>query len=156
MAMPLLSGPIASFLTDRYGCRKVTIVGSILAAIGFIISTLTNSLQLLILTFGIISGFGLSLCYVAAVVIIAYYFDKRRSFATGLSLCGSGIGTFLFAPLTQYLLDEYGWRGTTLIFAGMHILKDYFQKFSSLLLFLNRSCFLKFYYVVKMSKYCVF
>lgn len=27
MAMPLLSGPIASFLTDRYGCRKVTIAG---------------------------------------------------------------------------------------------------------------------------------
>lgn len=38
MAMPLLSGPVASFLTDRYGCRKVTIIGSILASIGFFIS----------------------------------------------------------------------------------------------------------------------
>lgn len=62
-----------------------------------------------------------SLCYVAAVVIVAYYFDKRRSFATGLSVCGSGIGTFLFAPLTQFLIDEYGWRGTTLIMAGIFL-----------------------------------
>lgn len=95
MAMPLLSGPIASFLTDRYGCRKVTIAGSILAAFGFVLSAFAQSMEVLCLTFGVISGFGLSLCYVAAVVIVAYYFDKRRSFATGLAVCGSGIGKFL-------------------------------------------------------------
>lgn len=121
MAMPLLSGPIASFLTDRYGCRKVTIVGSILASIGFFISSFTDSIEMLFFTFGIFAGFGLSLCYVAAVVIVAYYFDKRRSFATGLSVCGSGIGTFIFAPLTQVLIDEYGWRGTTLILSGLFL-----------------------------------
>lgn len=120
MAIPLLSGPVASWLTDRFGCRKVTIVGSILAAICFIISSFTDSVEMLMLTFSA-AGFGLSLCYVAAVVIVAYYFDKKRSFATGLSVCGSGIGTFIFAPLTQYLIDEYGWRGTTLILAGMFL-----------------------------------
>ncbi|KAG8253017.1 hypothetical protein J6590_044010 [Homalodisca vitripennis] len=121
MAMPLLSGPVASFLTDRYGCRRVTIAGGVLSAAGFIVSSFTNSINLLILTFGIIAGFGLSLCYVAAVVIVAYYFDKRRSFATGLSVCGSGIGTFVFAPVTQFLLAEYGWRGTTLILSGLFL-----------------------------------
>ncbi|KAI5698488.1 hypothetical protein M8J75_007623 [Diaphorina citri] len=121
MSIPLLSGPIASFLTDRYGCRKVTILGGILAAIGFILSSFTSSINVLLVTFGIIAGFGLSLCYVAAVVIVAYYFDDHRSFATGLSVCGSGIGTFLFAPLTHYLLKEYGWRGTTLILAGLFL-----------------------------------
>ncbi|KAJ0177490.1 hypothetical protein K1T71_007499 [Dendrolimus kikuchii] len=121
MAMPLLSGPIASFLTDRYGCRRVTIFGSILAAIGFVISAFVENMETLFLTFGIMAGFGLSLCYVAAVVIVAYYFDKKRSLATGISVCGSGIGTFIFAPLTYVLLDEYGWRGTTLILAGLFL-----------------------------------
>jgi len=37
-AMPLLSGPIASFLTDRLGCRKVTIIGGLLASLGFVLS----------------------------------------------------------------------------------------------------------------------
>lgn len=121
MAMPLLSGPIASFLTDRYGCRRMTIFGSILAAIGFIISSFVDNMETLFLTFGIMAGFGLSLCYVAAVVIVAYYFEKKRSLATGISVCGSGIGTFIFAPLTYVLLDEYGWRGTTLILAGLFL-----------------------------------
>ena len=117
-AIPLLSGPIASALTDRYGCRKVTIAGSIIATIGFLLSSLANSLEVLYLTFGIISGFGLSLCYVAALVIVAYYFERRRSFATGISVCGSGVGTFVFAPLTRILIEEYGWRGACVILAG--------------------------------------
>ncbi|KAF5282490.1 hypothetical protein FQR65_LT14260 [Abscondita terminalis] len=121
MAMPLLSGPIASFLTDRYGCRKVTIVGSLLASTGFVLSSYANSTEVLYLTFGVLAGCGLSLCYVASVVIVAYYFDKKRSFATGLAVCGSGIGTFIFAPLIQVLLKEYGWRGTTLILAGIFL-----------------------------------
>ncbi|CAG4975848.1 unnamed protein product [Colias eurytheme] len=121
MAMPLLSGPIASFLTDRYGCRRMTIFGSILASIGFVISAFVDNMETLFLTFGIMAGFGLSLCYVAAVVIVAYYFEKKRSLATGISVCGSGIGTFIFAPLTYILLDEYGWRGTTLILAGFFL-----------------------------------
>ncbi|KAG6459427.1 hypothetical protein O3G_MSEX011380 [Manduca sexta] len=121
MAMPLLSGPIASFLTDRYGCRRMTIFGSLLAAAGFVISAFVDNMETLFLTFGIMAGFGLSLCYVAAVVIVAYYFEKKRSLATGISVCGSGIGTFIFAPLTYVLLDEYGWRGTTLILAGLFL-----------------------------------
>lgn len=82
-----------------------------MASAGFIASAFTNSVEMLCITFGVIAGFGLSLCYVAAVVIVAYYFDSKRSLATGLSVCGSGIGTFVFAPLTQILLVEYGWRG---------------------------------------------
>lgn len=121
MASPLLSGPIASYLTDRYGCRKVTIVGSITAAIGFLLSAVSNSMEMLFVTFGVIAGVGLSLCYVAAVVIVAYYFDKRRSFATGISVCGSGIGTFIFPPIIQYLITEYGWRGCTVLLAGIFL-----------------------------------
>lgn len=64
------------------------------------------SIYVLMLTFGVITGFGLSLCYVAAVVIVAYYFERRRSFATGLSVCGGGIGTFLFAPLSTHLIGK--------------------------------------------------
>jgi len=65
-----------------------------------------DSIQMLYITFGMITGFGLSLCYVAAVVSVAYYFEQRRSLATGISVCGGGIGTFIFAPLTQLLIGS--------------------------------------------------
>ncbi|XP_059089851.1 monocarboxylate transporter 14-like [Tigriopus californicus] len=119
-SVPLLSGPIASALTDRYGCRKMTILGSIMATVGFLLSTLVHRLEMLYLTFGLLAGFGLSLCYVSAIVIVAFYFDRKRSLATGISVCGTGVGTFLFAPFSQYLISEFGgWRGATVILAGI-------------------------------------
>jgi hypothetical protein len=52
-------------------------------------------------------------------VAVSFYFEKRRSLATGLAVCGSGLGTFVFAPITQALLEHYSWRGTVLIETGM-------------------------------------
>lgn len=120
LSMPLLMGPIASALTDRYGCRKIAIAGSLLATSGFVMSFFSNSLEFLFLTFSI-SGFGLALCYVTSIVIVAYYFEKKRALATGLAVCGTGIGTFVFAPLIIVLLERYDWRGTLLILSGFFL-----------------------------------
>ena len=106
----------------RYGCRTVTIVGSLLASAGFLAASFSHHIALLYLCFGVISGFGLSLCYVASIIIVAYYFETRRSFATGIAVCGSGIGTFLFAPFTQWLMDNYdGWRGACTILSAIFL-----------------------------------
>lgn len=118
MAVPLILGPVGSALVDKFGCRKMTIVGGVISGLGFIISSFAESIEMVFFTFGFLSGLGLCLCYVTAVVSIAYWFDKKRTLATGLGACGTGIGTFLYAPLTQYSIEEYGWRGTVLLLAG--------------------------------------
>lgn len=118
MAVPLLAGPIGSALVDRYGCRTMTIIGGIISGVGFTMSAFVNTIELMYTTFGVIAGLGLGLCYVTAVVCIAYWFDKKRALATGLGACGTGIGTFVYAPMTQYFIEQYGWRGTVLLLAG--------------------------------------
>ena len=121
-AVPLLTGPIATYLTDRFGCRAVTIWGSLLASLGFLAAAFSHHIALLYFFFGVVSGFGLSLVYVASIIIVAYYFETKRSFATGIAVSGSGIGTFLFAPFTQWLMDNYGgWRGACIILAGIFL-----------------------------------
>lgn len=118
LAVPLLVGPIMSNLVDKYGCRKMTIIGGVISSTGFALSSLCQSVEMLYFTFGIISGIGLGIGYVTAVVSIAFWFEKKRTFATGIGASGTGIGTFLYAPFTQWLIDYYGWRGATLILAG--------------------------------------
>ncbi|KAF5282491.1 hypothetical protein FQR65_LT14261 [Abscondita terminalis] len=118
MAVPLMTGPIMSALVDRFGCRTMTMVGGMISAFGFILSSYARTIPMMYITFGVIAGIGLGLCYVTAVVSIAYWFDKKRTLAVGLGACGTGIGTFVYAPMTQFFISEYGWRGTVLLLAG--------------------------------------
>ncbi|VVC86588.1 unnamed protein product, partial [Leptidea sinapis] len=118
IAVPLLSGPVMSALVDRYGCRSMTILGGVISTTGFVLASISNSLEMMMLTFGVIAGLGLGLVYVTAVVSIAYWFEKKRNLAVGLGACGTGVGTFVYAPMTQYFIEEFGWRGTILLLAG--------------------------------------
>ena len=63
-------------------------------------------------------GIGFGLVYVPAVIAVGFYFEKWRALATGIAVCGSGIGTFVMAPLCTALIKTYGWRGALLIQAG--------------------------------------
>lgn len=54
-------GPIASALTIRFGCRAVTIAGSIFASLGFFLSTFAPNIFTLYGTIGICAGVGFGL-----------------------------------------------------------------------------------------------
>ena len=65
------------------------------------------------------TGIGFGFMYLPAIVMVGFYFEKRRAFATGVAVCGSGIGGFIFAPMCNYLLEEFGWKGATWIVAAI-------------------------------------
>jgi MCP family monocarboxylic acid transporter-like MFS transporter 14 len=71
------------------------------------------------LTIGVIVGFGFGLIYVPAIVSVGYYFDKKRSLAIGIAVCGSGLGTFILSPLNRILFESYGCQGAFLIKAAL-------------------------------------
>lgn len=50
---------------------------------------------------------------------VTTYFEKLRSLATGIAVAGSGLGTFIFAPLIDLFIREYGWRGTLMVLSGI-------------------------------------
>lgn len=119
VGVTLCSGPISSSFVNRWGCRPVTIAGALLAGICLVISMFAQSVVTLYITIGLGTGFGFGLIYLPAIVSVTMYFEKKRSLATGIAVCGSGFGTFIFAPISNKLIVEYGWRGATLIIAAL-------------------------------------
>jgi len=65
------------------------------------------------------AGVGLGLLYLPNIVAVSYYFQRRRAFATGIAVCGAGVGCFVFAPLCKYLLTVYAWKSAMLIVSGI-------------------------------------
>ncbi|XP_054166022.1 monocarboxylate transporter 12-B-like [Oppia nitens] len=115
----MTAGVFVSGLTNRYGCRPITIIGSIISCLAFITSTLAPNIFILLITYGMIAGIGFGLIYLPAIVTVGYYFTTKRAFATGIAVCGSGMGAFLFAPLCQWLLSIYDWQNAIIILSGL-------------------------------------
>ena len=83
VSFPLLAGPVAGVAINRYGCRIVTIAGSLLSGLGFVLSFFATNIWTLYFTLGLMAGIGTAFIYVPCVIVVAYYFQKKRAFATG-------------------------------------------------------------------------
>lgn len=110
----LIAGPFVSAMANKWGFRPVTIVGGFIAAVAFALSYFATGIIYLYIVYGIIGGIGFSMIYIPAVLTVGYYFEKWRALATGVAMCGSGVGTIIFAPFNGYLIGQFGWRGALL------------------------------------------
>lgn len=112
-------GPLVAVLINKFGCRAVCMAGSLISTIAFCLSTLSPNVEVLLFTYSIVGGFGFGLLSMPGLMMVGYYFNKRRATATGIAVCGSSVGTLVFAPFTNYLIEMYGWRGAQVIIAGV-------------------------------------
>ena len=105
-----MTGPIATSLCERIGCRSVAIMGGVIGSLGTFLASFSTDIFIMYLTEGFLFGVGASLCYFPSVIILPQYFSKRLSLANGLVSCGSGVGTMVMGPVINILMNAYGWR----------------------------------------------
>ena len=70
-----VGGPLVSVVANRIGLRLASMIGSLLTALGLAISTTVPNVYILIITYSVISGIGLSFIYLPVSVACNYYFD---------------------------------------------------------------------------------
>ncbi|MCU0843413.1 MAG: OFA family MFS transporter [Spirochaetes bacterium] len=108
----------AGKLSDRFGPRIVVLVGAVILGIGFTISGFITEKWHLYLTYGVIAGFGGGLIYLPPIATAPKWWPDRRALATGFSVVGLGLGSFIMAPLATYIIQNVGWR-YVFIYAGV-------------------------------------
>ncbi|NWH67565.1 MOT6 protein, partial [Geococcyx californianus] len=112
-------GPLCSILVKRFGCRFAVMLGGLLSGVGMVSSSFCRSISQLYLTAGLITGLGSCFSFQAGVTVLGYYFVRWRTLANAMASTGVSLGFTLWPLLSQYLLDEMGWRSTFLIFGGI-------------------------------------
>lgn len=100
----------------------MTILGGVMMSVGLLLSSFCNDVRILYFTHGVLFGIGSSLSYLPALVMVALYFEKRRSLATGIAAAGGNIGAIALAPLQQIIVESFGWRNCFRFLSGFSLL----------------------------------
>jgi MFS family permease len=104
-------GPLVGWLLRRMGTRRPIMAGGLLMALGLFLTAETESWWQLYGAFGVIAAVGMSLCgWIPAVVLVQAWFPARVGTAMGLASGGIGVGILAMVPLSQLLIDWWGWR----------------------------------------------
>ena len=109
-----LSGAPAGMLADRYGVRRVALVGVALLAVALWVASRAQSLGMLYATYSIGIGLGVGLTYVPSVGAVQPWFSANRAFASGLAVAGIGAGNIAGPLLAEWWIALAGWRGAYL------------------------------------------
>lgn len=108
----LISGPLVSGLIDQFGCRVAIMGGAFVTSLMFFISVFSPNIYVMYITIGFVGGVSTGVFYLASLIIIPEYFDKKKGIATGITMAGSGIGFFVGPPILEKTIKAYGWKIT--------------------------------------------
>ncbi len=90
---------------DKMGPRVVALVGGVMFGLGLLASSFSTTPAMMVLTFGVLGGMGIGLCYSATTPpAIKWFPPSRKGFITGIVVAGVGIAAVYVSPLTHYLL----------------------------------------------------
>jgi len=111
-----IEGPIAGWLIDRFGARKLMVIGLLMFGAGFILMYWMDSLLYFILVFVGLIAIGHNTGFLLGAFALANkWFIRQRSKATGFVSTAFGIGGAVVVPILGWLIIQYGWRLAALV-----------------------------------------
>ncbi len=125
--------PFGGGLVDRFGVRRVFLIGVVAAVLGFLGNFLTQTYFDLIL-FRVLTGIGYSLIFVASEGwVVQNAEEHNRTASTGVFVIAVFVGIVCGPPIGGMLANRIGYEATFLISAALAFLSGYivYQVFRS-------------------------
>src|SRR3954467_12592232 len=112
-----VAAPLIGRMFDRSGPRAVYSIGLLLLGGAFLIAGRAEQLWQFQLSLGIGVGVGLAfLRNVPNSILLGRWFGPRLPTAMAVVYSATGAGVLILLPLSQVLIDHFGWRGAYQIF----------------------------------------
>jgi predicted MFS family arabinose efflux permease len=115
--------PGIGVLFDRFPPRRIILPSIVIFALALAsLSTLGPSIQRFYLTYFVLGLVANGTAQFAYTRTMLTWFRSRRGLALALILTGSGVGSILIPPLTQWVIDHHGWRDAYLMLGCLALL----------------------------------
>ena len=104
--------PVAGFFIDKFGIRRLMLIGSVLIFLGWTLGgTVASSVFHLYLCYGVLAGTGAGIIYISTVANAVKWFPDKRGLAAGLTAAGFGGGSALTLIPISATIAAQGWKG---------------------------------------------
>ncbi len=118
-----LAAPMAGRLFDRSGPRVVYSAGLLLLGGAFLIAASADELWQFQLALGLCVGLGAALIgNVPNSILLGRWFGPKLPTAMAVVYSATGAGVLVLLPLSQVLIDHFGWRGAYRMFGAAALL----------------------------------
>jgi len=113
---------VGARLLGRFGPRIVVSAGGVMAGLGVIISSFSNSPWIFMLAFGVLLGSGIGFVYASASpTALKWFAASKTGLISGIVVAGFGLGSAWVAPLARSLIASVGLQ-TTMFYLGIGML----------------------------------
>ena len=99
----------AGRLQDKIGPRKVVTIGGVLIGLGCIVAGTLGNFAGVVIGFGLLAGSGIGLGYASTTPpAVKWFAPEKKGLITGIVVGGFGLASIYIAPLSKFLLHDYG------------------------------------------------
>ena len=116
--------PFVGAFADRYGVKRTVFISTIAYALGLLLMAFASTPSALVLSAGLLIGFGLSGTSFAVLLsaVGRSVVAEKRSMAMGIASAAGSLGQFVMLPGTLGLLEWLGWSSALLVCAALIVL----------------------------------
>jgi MFS family permease len=116
--------PFFGAIADRYGTWRVLMIGALLYILGLIVMAFAATPLWLHIGGGILVGLGIAASSFGVILssLARIVSPEKRSFAFGLGTAAGSTGMFIYAPISQGLIDSLGWSDSLLVLSAIMLL----------------------------------
>ncbi len=103
--------PLVGRMTDRVGSRPVMLLGSLVGGLLFIGLAFVGNPIVFYIGYSVVLSIGYAMLGgIPSQAAVTRWFRRRRGIALSLVTLGISTGGVVMVPLTQIMLDNFGWR----------------------------------------------
>ncbi len=119
-------GPITmisgGWINDRFGPKRVILVGGLLFGGGMILSGFATSVGFLVFAYGIVLGLGTGMVYGCTISNSIKFFPDKRGLVGGVTTAAYGLSSVIIPPIANGLISTSGVKSAFIIIGSAFLL----------------------------------
>src|SRR5262245_15933013 len=99
--------PFEGYLADRFGARRLVVVGGVLAGLAWVVLSATSSLSV-VYAAQVVAGCGSGIVYAISIGNALKWFPDRRGLAAGVTAAAFGAGSAATVIPVGWTIEQFG------------------------------------------------